>query len=86
MLRPYCAQISVTTDQCASMSENEQKMFAENPETKKTAGQVFAEYLHENKARKLTDEDVKVLLRRAFQGCDLVYKETDNEEEKGSDK
>lgn len=40
---------------------------------KKQAHVEFQKYLHENKGRKLCDEDVKVLLRAAFLGMPLRY-------------
>lgn len=40
---------------------------------KRSASEVFGLYLHENKGKKLGEEDVKKMLKRAFQGCDLVY-------------
>lgn len=40
---------------------------------KRRAVEVFAEHLSANKGRKLTEEDVKAMLRSAFQGCDLAY-------------
>ena len=43
------------------------------PLDKRSAGEVFTEYLTANKGRKLTEEDVKMMLRSAFQGCDLAY-------------
>lgn len=41
---------------------------------KRSASEVFALYLHENKGKELSEEDVKKMLKRAFQGCDLVYR------------
>ncbi|EFA07771.1 hypothetical protein TcasGA2_TC005325 [Tribolium castaneum] len=93
MLRPYCAQNSVGTvsiDRSMGEKDASVKMVLDEVtiSEKTTAAEAFAEYLHENKGRKLSDEDVKVLLRRAFQGCDLVYGKEGKRrlEEKGDDK
>ncbi|KAJ3623963.1 hypothetical protein MTP99_017624 [Tenebrio molitor] len=53
------------------------KMVADVTSDRRTAAEVLADYLRQNKGKKLTDEDVKMLVKGAFQGCDLVYSEAE---------